>query len=132
MKTVLLVDDEHSIALLAAIVLEDEGYRVVTAANGKLALEMLDEVRPDLIISDFMMPLMDGAEFGCTVRANPAYSATPIVMTSGLPEEALKERFQQYNAFLRKPFFDTLLLQVVGEVMRKAEISLSSSPAGRA
>lgn len=118
MKTVLVVDDEFSIALLVSIVLEDEGYRVVTAANGRLALDRMSEIDPDLIISDFMMPIMDGAAFAREVRASPRHQHVPIIMTSGLPEEAVREKFDGYQAFLRKPFFETVLLQAIGEVIQ--------------
>ncbi|WP_046865546.1 response regulator [Microvirga massiliensis] len=117
MKTVLVVDDEFSIALLLAAVLEDEGYRVITAANGRQALERMAETKPDLIISDFMMPIMDGAALGRAVRAHPTYRNIPMIMTSGLPENAIHEQFDGYSAYLRKPFFEPALLKVLSEVL---------------
>jgi len=116
-KTVLVVDDEFSIALLLEAVLEDEGFRVITAANGRQALERMAEIRPNLIISDFMMPLMDGAAFGRAVRSDPAHLQTPIIMTSGLPESTIRERFEGHDAFLRKPFFEPALLKAVADAL---------------
>lgn len=117
MKTVLVVDDEFSIALLLASVLEDEGFRVITAANGRQGLEKLAETRADLIISDFMMPIMDGAAFGRALRAHAEFGDIPIIITTGLPEAAVRERFDAFDGFLRKPFFEPALLQAVAAVL---------------
>ena len=104
MKTILLVEDEFGIAGALSVLLEDEGYRVFTAANGRDALDRLTEVAPDLVITDFMMPLMDGAALGKALRADPASAHIPILVMSAVPEAALRARFDGYDAFLRKPF----------------------------
>jgi CheY-like chemotaxis protein len=62
MAAVLVVDDEVGIANLLSDVLSDEGHRVLVAVNGYEALKRAVEERPDLVITDFMMPLMDGAQ----------------------------------------------------------------------
>jgi CheY-like chemotaxis protein len=116
-RTILLVDDEiGSIDVLAAA-LEDEGYRVFTAANGRRGIDRLAENKPDLVISDFMMPLMNGAAMASAMRDNPAYRDIPIIMTSAAPEAALRERFQGYQAFLRKPFRVADLLDAIASVL---------------
>ena len=61
MAVVLVVDDEVGIANLLSDVLSDEGHRVLVAVNGHEALKRAEEERPDLVITDFMMPVMDGA-----------------------------------------------------------------------
>ena len=104
MKTVLIVDDEFGIAEVLALTLEDDGYRVVLAANGRQGLERLAAERPDLILLDVTMPVMDGAAMGQAVRADTANDGVPIVMMSALPEAGLRERFTGYSEFLRKPF----------------------------
>jgi CheY-like chemotaxis protein len=116
-RTVLIVDDEFGSSDVLCAALEDEGYRVFTAANGKRALERLAENRPDLVISDFMMPLMNGAQLGIAMRADPAYRDIPIIMISAVPEGSLRERFSGYQAFLRKPFPVATLLEVIGSVL---------------
>jgi CheY-like chemotaxis protein len=116
-KTILVVDDEFGIALMLASTLEDEGYRVFTAANGRQGLERLAENRPDLIISDLMMPVMDGAAMSLALRENPDFRHIPIVMMSGLPEATVRERFDGYAAYMRKPFFEPVLLKTVAEVL---------------
>jgi CheY-like chemotaxis protein len=60
MPTVLIVEDEWVIADALTAALTDAGYRVLTAANGRIALELLAELRPDVILLDFMMPIMNG------------------------------------------------------------------------
>ena len=61
MAVILVVDDEIGIANLLADVLSDEGHRVLVAVNGRDALKRAEEERPDLVITDYMMPVMDGA-----------------------------------------------------------------------
>lgn len=117
MKTVLVVDDEFGIADVLAMVLEDEGYRVLSAANGRQGLDRLAETRPDLVILDFMMPLMDGTALGRAIRSDPAMADVPIVMMSAVPEAAVRERFDGYDAFLRKPFRITEFLSLVASVL---------------
>ena len=62
MTTILIVDDEYLIADILGYAMEDEGYMVVKASNGRRGLEVLDRERPELVITDFMMPVMDGLE----------------------------------------------------------------------
>lgn len=128
MITVLVVDDEFSIALLAATILEDEGYRVFTAANGRQALERIAENRPSLIVSDFMMPVMDGAALGRIVRDTPEYRDIAIIMSSGLPEASVREKFSEFDAFLRKPFFESALLEAVAQALEDRASARPQAP----
>ena len=79
---VLLVEDELGLSKLMVMILEDEGYRVATASNGAQGLRMLEQERPALIITDYMMPELDGAEMVRAIRRNPAYDGVPILMMS--------------------------------------------------
>lgn len=117
MRTVLVVDDEFGTVEVLVAALEDAGYRVLTAANGRRALERLEENRPDLVISDFMMPLMDGAALVLAMRSNPAYRDIPIIMMSAAPESALRKRLDGYEAFLRKPFRVPALLERIVSIL---------------
>ena len=83
MATILIVDDEYLIADILGYALEDEGYMVVKAANGRRGLEVLDRERPSLVITDFMMPMMDGVEFAEAIRSRAANSQLPILLMSG-------------------------------------------------
>jgi CheY-like chemotaxis protein len=119
-KTILVVDDELSNAEVLSLILEEEGYRVFCASNGRHGLERIDQVRPDLVVLDFMMPVMDGAEMGRRLRANPATRDIPIVMNSSLHEEALREHFADYDRFLRKPYNIDEALAAIARLLQKA------------
>jgi CheY-like chemotaxis protein len=116
-KTILLVEDEFGLAEILAMTLEDDGYRVVPAANGRQGLERLAAERPDLILLDVTMPVMDGAALGLAVRADRAFDGIPIVMMSALPEAALRERFTAYDEFLRKPFRLAAMREAVARLL---------------
>ena len=113
MKTILVVDDELGSAEVLSLILEEEGYKAYCAVNGRQALVQARDVVPDLVIVDYMMPLMNGAELSRELRADPQFVDTKIVLNSGLPEAAIREQFDGYDAFLRKPFKVEALLEVV-------------------
>jgi CheY-like chemotaxis protein len=104
MKTVLVVDDEVAIAEVLEAILTDAGYRAILASNGKQALERINEDMPDLILTDFMMPVLGGAGLIAALNARPDHRRIPVIMMSSLPESAIKGRCDGYAAFLRKPF----------------------------
>jgi CheY-like chemotaxis protein len=104
MATVLVVEDEFGIADLIEAVLEDEGYRVLIAVNGKQGLERLAQEHPDLVFLDYMMPVMNGAGLLRSMAADPSLRDIPVVMMSSLPEATVVERCVGYTAFMRKPF----------------------------
>jgi CheY-like chemotaxis protein len=79
---VLLVEDEIGLSKLMGMILEEEGYRVTEAANGALGLVRLKEEKPALIITDYMMPELNGCEMVRTIRRDPAYNDVPILMMS--------------------------------------------------
>ncbi len=113
MKTILVVDDELGSAEVLSLILEEEGYRAFCAVNGRLALIQAREIVPDLVIVDYMMPLMNGAEFTRALRAEPQFAHTKVILNSGLPEAAIRDEFESYDAFLRKPFKVETLLALV-------------------
>jgi CheY-like chemotaxis protein len=110
MKTIVVVDDEFGLTDVLAATLSDIGYRVHTAANGVQGLEVMSEHQPDLVILDFMMPLLDGPGVIRAMRTDPRLASVPVLMMSAMPESAVRTRCTGYIAFLRKPFgFDALL-----------------------
>ncbi|AUW58110.1 response regulator [Sphingobium sp. SCG-1] len=104
MAVVLIVDDEFGIADVLQDFLEDEGHTVLTAINGRAALERMAEQPPDLVLSDYMMPVMDGAGLLAKMAADQKLSKVPVAIMSSLPEPAVAEHCSGYAAFLRKPF----------------------------
>ena len=116
MATVLVVDDEFGIVDVLETILVDEGYRVLTACNGKQGLVRLSEEKPEVILLDFMMPIL-GGEMLRTMAAEPAYQRIPVIMMSSLSEEAVAKRCRGYAAFLHKPFRATAVLSAVARVL---------------
>jgi len=80
MARILVVDDEESLAFLIRRVLELEGYEVLTASNGKEALELLRREHVDLVITDYMMPEMDGLEMINRIRKDDSLANLRIIM----------------------------------------------------
>ena len=128
MATVLVVDDEFGIGELLEALLEDEGHHALTAMNGRHALERIAESKPDLIISDLMMPVMDGAGLLRAVRENPELNAIPFALMCALPEANISDRIAGYDAFLRKPF---KLAEISGLVERLLVARNEPGPAKR-
>jgi len=116
-RTVLVVDDEFGVAEVLDAILTDEGYRVITAANGRQALARIAEQRPDLVLLDYMMPILDGVAVLRALSADPKAHDLPIVVMSALPEESVSTETKHYSAFLRKPFRITTVLAAVAHAM---------------
>lgn len=113
---ILIVDDEVDITETYAMFFELHGFDVITANDAVRALAMLDEHTPDLIISDCMMPFMDGVEFSRRVKARAATAATPVILMSGAPE--LHDLASPtYDIFLRKPVLFQRLMQEIARLL---------------
>jgi CheY-like chemotaxis protein len=116
-KTVLVVDDEWVIADTVAAVLSDAGYHVLIAANGRQGLERLAEERPDIILLDVMMPVLDGPGMLQAMAKDPALQDLPVVLMSSLPERTVAMMADGHRAFLPKPFLTPELLGVLERVL---------------
>ena len=129
MSTVLIVEDEFAIADLLEMVLTDEGYRVLLAANGHQGLERLAEgPRPDLVISDYMMPLLDGAGLVQAMQDNEMLRDIPCIIMSSMPEASVRGRTAGYAAFVRKPFQLAAVVQLVASILTAYEQKLKAWP----
>lgn len=118
--TILVVDDEYLIADILSFALEDEGFSVVTASNGRKGLDALDRVKPALIITDFMMPAMDGLEFATAVRALPSLLQVPIILISGAQAHIGMQRPDLFDAVLPKPFNIEAIIAEVRKLLHSA------------
>ena len=85
MSRILVVDDEPDERFLLRRMFEREGYEVLDASDGAAALAIVRESRPDLIVTDMMMPVMDGAELIRRLRSDPATAGIPILASTGEP-----------------------------------------------
>jgi CheY-like chemotaxis protein len=122
MPTILVVEDEFAIAELLEMALTDAGYEVLTAANGRQALERMAEApRPDLIITDFMMPVLNAAGLVEALRSDPTYRDIPYIVMSSVSEASVRERINGYRAFVRKPFQLAMMVQLVAGMLSGTE-----------
>jgi CheY-like chemotaxis protein len=118
--SILIVDDEFGLAEMLRDMLRDSGYEVTLAINGRLALEILGEGKIDLVLTDMMMPVMDGAELAAAMRDHDQYRDTPIIMMTSLPT-AFPQPVGLFDAVLRKPFSPDLLLKTMASCLAAAE-----------
>lgn len=120
-QTILVVDDQDVILEFMAELLFDAGYAVETATSGEMALRRIPEVGPDLLITDFSMPGMDGWQLVQAIRLLPVGQNLPvIVMSAGnrLPFDAANLDHQ--TAFLAKPFTIGALLEMIERLIGPA------------
>jgi DNA-binding response OmpR family regulator len=119
---ILVVDDDRNNLKMVAFLLSEEGYEVITADNGRTALDMIDTKHPDLVILDVMMPQMDGLEVCRRVRQA---MDIPIIILSAKGETADKVLGLELGAddYLPKPFEPSELLARVKAVLRRTEVS---------
>lgn len=117
--TILIVDDEKRMVSLLQSYLMQEGYRVVTAYNGRDALETARAEKPDLVVLDIMMPEMNGYEF---MRAHCAEAETPIIMLTAKVEDDDKVFGLELGAddYVTKPFKPRELMARVRNILRRA------------
>jgi DNA-binding response OmpR family regulator len=102
MATILIVDDEQPLREILAELLEAEGHRVVVAGDGRQALARVAEDRPDIVVSDVMMPRLNGVKLCQYLKAEPTTAAIPVILLSAAgPTAALGAGA---DAFLEKPF----------------------------
>jgi len=126
-KTILVVDDKASVRTLVRDYLTEEGFRVVSAANGREALFAARQEKPDLILLDIMMPEMDGYEF---VRAYRKEKDTPIILLTAKLEETDKVLGLEMGAddYVTKPFGMRELVARIRAVLRRAGQEVPPAP----
>ncbi|RPJ21439.1 MAG: DNA-binding response regulator, partial [Chloroflexi bacterium] len=117
-KTIMVVDDEKRLVSLVESYLSQEGYRVVTAYNGRDALVTAHREKPDLIVLDVMMPEMDGYEF---MRKHRAENNTPIILLTARVDDEEKVIGLEIGAddYVTKPFRPRELVARVRAVLRR-------------
>jgi len=114
-RLVMVVDDSKVVLRIVEKGLAEAGFRVITAENGKKALDLLDTIQPDLILSDIEMPDINGFDFCQAVHTNPDLSSMPIIAMSSKTDRGYMKRMLQNgaSAYLCKPFnIDELVILV--------------------
>ena len=126
--SVLVVEDERNIAELLQLYLEKEGYAVTIAADGGQGLEKFRAIRPDLVLLDVMMPVMDGWQLCRAIRAE---SATPVIMLTAKAETDDKVAGLKSGAddYITKPFEMKEVLARIEAVLRRSDRGVQAEPA---
>ena len=120
MATVLTVDDSPSIRQMIKVVLEPAGHRIIEAGDGKEGLAKAQSSRPDMVITDLNMPLMNGLELIRALRKLPSLTGLPIVFLTTESSDAVKQEAKSAGAtgWITKPFKPEQLLAVVAKLVR--------------
>ncbi len=118
-KKILCVDDSASVRQMVTFTLEQAGYDVVSAVDGRDAIQRLQATPVDLIVTDLNMPNLDGIELVRQVRTMPAFKFLPIVLLTTESEETRKQdgRAAGATGWIVKPFKQDQLLAVVKRVL---------------
>ena len=115
-RSILVVDDERGFCDVVTVILESQGYQVQQAHHANDALGLLDETTPDLILTDMMMPEMDGVGLIKRLRETPKWADIPVVVISAYSEPEVQENAFAAGAtgFISKPFSASELRSTVG------------------
>jgi len=119
--TILVVEDSPDVRELLVSLLTRSGYTVNSASNGKTALEMLQEQRPDLILLDLSMPIMDGWQTLAAIRAlsDGAQRIVVAVTAHALPHERDEGLRRGFNAYITKPIDIRGFLQTIAALLQQ-------------
>jgi DNA-binding NarL/FixJ family response regulator len=120
-ENLLLVDDEPGLREAVQAYLEDSGFKVVTANNAQVAWQTLEDYAPDLVITDVMMPQVDGYQFLRQLREDARFRKLPVVFLTA--RGMTKDRIQGYDAgcdaYLSKPFDPDELVSIVKNLLKR-------------
>lgn len=128
MKKILVVDDEKPISDIIKFNMAKEGYEVVTAFDGREALELFEAERPDILILDLMLPEIDGLEVARTIRKT---SNVPIIVLSAKDSEFDKVIGLEIGAddYMTKPFSNRELQARVKAILRRTDLTIENQEA---
>ncbi len=124
MKTLLLIEDNDDIRENTAEILELANYKVFTAPNGKLGVEMALDKKPDLIICDIMMPILDGYGVLHAIHKNDEIKNTPFIFLTAKTERSDLRKGMELGAddYITKPFDGTELLNAIDSRLKKVDL----------
>jgi len=127
-KKVLVVDDEIHIVHVVAIKLRNNGYEVISADNGAEALELACEEKPDIIVTDYQMPVMSGLELLEKLRQRDDTKDIPVIMLTARSFAISKEQQEelQISSCLSKPFSPKELLGNIEDVLYQKQVMVSN------
>ena len=127
-KRVLIVDDEIHIVHVVAIKLRNNGYEVISADNGAEAFELACSEKPDIIVTDYQMPVMTGMELVEKLRQHKETKDTPIIMLTARSFAISKEQQEslQISGCLSKPFSPRELLENIEDILYERKLMVDN------
>ena len=117
---ILIIDDDEDLHTLYGLYLQGESFQILRAYNGKQGLEIVEKDRPDLIVLDMIMPVMDGEEFFIKLRTEKNIKDIPVIIAS-VNEKIPPKLFELGNIYttLKKPFTIETLVGKIQEALAK-------------
>ena len=112
-QNIVVIDDEESMGRLLKIELASEGYNVTLAYDGKVGLQLVKDVKPDLVVLDVMMPEVSGFDVLRKIKQNPETKQIPVIILTakGLEQDIQKGLDLGANDYITKPFHSALLIK---------------------
>jgi DNA-binding response OmpR family regulator len=123
MTTILIVEDDRNIRESIKDIVELEGYASLDAENGQVGLELARQHKPDLIVCDTMMPVMDGYQMVSELRLDPELATIPVILLTARqsPERTRRAIEMGISDYVMKPFTVTELLDEIQAKLRRRE-----------
>ncbi|MDY0212505.1 MAG: response regulator [Desulfuromonadaceae bacterium] len=118
-KTILVVEDEESLLKLETILLTSRGFEVIGATNGKIALEILEKEKVDLVLLDIMLPEIDGFEVCRRIKSNPETKKLPVIMLTAKKSQEDLARGNEVGAdwYVTKPFKSAKVIEIIERLL---------------
>ncbi|HCJ67791.1 MAG TPA: two-component system response regulator [Elusimicrobia bacterium] len=121
MTKILFVDDSDLMLKIAKTMLEKFGYQVLTATNGKEAIDLAEKEKPEIIFLDAELPEMDGWEVCKIIKSHPLIKDIPILMSTGHDLSGEEEQLKSVGAmgFVTKPYNPAVIDQKIKEILKQ-------------
>jgi CheY-like chemotaxis protein len=121
-KKILVIDDEPELIKAVEIRLKSIGYEVALSYDGRTGIDKAKEIKPDLILLDLIMPIMDGYVVAKKLKDDPETKHIPIIILTASQREDLKTRCRELGvaSFIMKPFETSDLLMMVKAILKEA------------
>jgi len=123
--SILLIDDEPELLYALSVRLIAAGFSCDTAGNGKIGLERIEQHRPDIVVADLLMPVMDGFELVRRLKADVSTASIPVIVLTAVPARALEPRAQELRGVAQvmyKPFDSSELVTSVRQVLAQPSV----------
>jgi CheY-like chemotaxis protein len=121
-KKILVVDDEQDVVTYLVTLLEDNGYKTVSAYNGKEAMEKVKSEKPDLVTLDITMPEKSGVKFYREMKENPDLAKIPIIVVTGISEDfktfiSTRKQVPPPEGYIQKPIDKEEMLNTIKKLL---------------